>query len=43
MCFGGFWGAICAYSGLQRRSAEVICDQLGFQRKGSSTTFVATG
>ena len=40
MCFGGFWGAICAYRGLQSRSAEVICDQLGFQRKGILTTFV---
>ena len=34
MCFGGFWGAICAYNGLRGRSAEVICDQLGFQRRG---------
>lgn len=40
MCFGGFWGAICTYNGLQSRSAEVICDQLGFQRKGILTIFV---
>jgi hypothetical protein len=39
MCFGGFWGAICAYSGLQGRSAEVICDQLGFPRKGTQLPY----
>ena len=37
MCFGGLWGAIC---GLHRSSAEVICGQLGFQRKGILTIFV---
>ena len=39
MCFNGIWGVFCngAFRG---RAAEVVCNQLGHQRKGVMHTII---
>ena len=33
MCFNGIWGVMCS-GGFRGRSSEVVCNQLGNQRRG---------
>ena len=33
VCFNGVWGVVCN-NGIRNEAAEIVCHQLGFQRKG---------